>query len=167
MGGDNYEKSCRQNRRRQQMPKSLTALRRGWHDASIPDTEGNEIGVSNSTGGCIRHHGGFFTSFACAASSMAGLAREGKPSPVPVFRYANLASACHPFGVGCGIETANTGVHAMRLIALGKAAHTLKTRIPGNSRFSLRLSVYRKIRRLVGPVLAYRLAFAGGEVCHD
>lgn len=148
------------------MKTVLDRLSRPWQSQHIPDTEGNEIGVSESTGGRIRLHGGFFTSIACTASSMAGLAGEGQPSPVPVFRYANLASACHPIGVGCGIETANTGVHAMRFIASGKPARTLKPRIPGNSRFSLRLDAYRTLRLVAGPVLAHRVAFGFKGVRH-
>ncbi len=170
MGFDDYQKPSRQNRRQKRgwkrKPKSLTMVHDGWHDAHVPETKGVEIGVSNYKGGRIRRFGGFFTSFACTASSMAGLAGEGQPSPVPLYRYANLASACHPIGVGCGIETAYKGVHAMRLTALGKVAHTLKTRIPGNFHFPSRLTVYRSIRRVSGPVLAYRLAFAGEEVRH-
>lgn len=139
---------------------------RPWHSQRVPDTEGNEIGVSNIKGGRIRPFGGFFTSIACTASSMAGLAGEGKPSPVAFVRYANLASACHPIGVGCGIETADKGVHAMRLIASGTPAHTLKSRTPGNSRFFLRLDLYRALRLMAGPVLAHRVAFGFKGVRH-
>lgn len=147
------------------MKTALDRSGRAWQSPHVPDTEGNEIGVSEIAGGRIRPFGGFFTSIACAALSMAGLAGEGQPSPVPVFRYANLASACHPIGVGCGIETANTGVHAMRLIASGKPAHTLKPKIQGNSRFSLRIDLYRALRLVAGPVLAHRVAFGFKGVC--
>lgn len=139
---------------------------RPWQSAHVPETEGNGIGVSNYKGGRIRRYGGFFTSFACAALSMAGLAGEGQPSPVPLYRYANLASACHPIGVGCGIETANKGVHAMRHTASGKPAHTLKSRTPGNSRLFLRLDLYRALRLVAGPVLAHRVAFGFMGVRH-
>lgn len=148
------------------MKTALDRPGRPWQSQPIPDTEGIEIGVSNYKGGRIRRYGGFFTSFACAALSMAGLAGEGQPSPVPLYRYANLASACHPIGVGCGIETAYKGVHAMRLIASGKPAHTLKPRTPGNSRFSLRLDLYRAVRLVAGPAVAYRVAFCLGGAHH-
>lgn len=154
--GDDYQKPSRQQRRLkrtwQRKPRLTWAAFAGHHGA-VPETEGTEIGVSNNTGGRIRRPGGFFTSIACAALSMAGLAGEGQPSPVPVFRYANPASACHPIGVGCGIQTANTGVHAMRLTAPGKPAHT--------PTLAFHLALFRALRRFIGPALAYRLAFAG------
>lgn len=55
----------------------------------------------------------------------------------------------------------------MRLIASGKPAHTLKTRTPGNPRFSLRLDLYRALRLVAGPVLAHRVAFGFKGVRHD
>lgn len=54
----------------------------------------------------------------------------------------------------------------MRLIASGKPAHTLKPRTPGNSRFSLRLDLYRALRLVAGPVLAHRVAFGFKGVRH-
>lgn len=51
--------------------------------------------------------------------------------------------------VGSGIETANTGIHAMRN---SKGKHA-RNHLP-------RFSVYRFVRRFTGPALAYRLSFA-------
>lgn len=54
----------------------------------------------------------------------------------------------------------------MRLIASGKLAHNLKPRTSGNSRFSLRLDLYRALRLVAGPVLAHRVSFGFKGVSH-
>jgi len=155
--GDDYQKPSRQNRRQKRAWKRkqrLTWRRFAGHHGGIPETEGNEIGVSTDKGGCIRHPGGFFSSTSHSYTlSMVGLAGEGKPSPVPLSRYANPASACHPIGVGCRFLTADKGVKAMRNIAPGKPAHT--------PTLAFHLALFRALRRFIGPALAYRLAFAG------
>lgn len=119
------------------------------HDLACLQTTGNGIGVPNNVGGCVRHPGGFFTSTACAALSMAVRVGEPQGSPVPTFRYANLTRDRHPDWRRDGLQTANVGASAMRHTAPGTPAHT--------SPLFRRLTVYRALRRIVGPARAFRL----------
>lgn len=130
--------------------RCLTPSTSRGHDSTCLQTTGNGRRGPYDEGGRIRHPGGFFTSTACAAFSMAG--RVGKPQglPVPLSRSANPASARHPFvAEGGGIQTADKGASAMRHTAPGTPAHALP--------LSHRLSVYRALRLIVGPARAFRL----------
>lgn len=128
---------------------ALDQAGRPWQSRHVPDTEGNGFGSPNDKGGCVRRHGGFFTSTThCCASSLVG--RAGKPSglPVPLSRSSNPARARHPrLEAWSGIHTAYKGTPAMRN-PKGKSAHS-------------RFTVYNFIRRFAGPALAYRLSFIG------
>lgn len=156
--GDDYQKPSRQNRRQKRTWKRKPRLTQGrfaGHHGAVPETEGNEIGVSNNNGGLSATLADFLRpSRSAAPFSMVGLAGEGEPSPVPLFRYANPASACHPIGVGSRLHLPNNGAAAMRNPSLsGKPAH-----IPT---LAFHLALFRALRRFIGPALAYRLAFAG------
>ena len=155
---DFYEKPSRQNRRqkrswnkkRRPQQAGLTSFTAAGHDRPCLQTTGNGLGGPDNTGGCVRLPGGLFTSTACCcALSMAGAAGEPQGSPVPVFRSANPARACHPFlAEGSGIKTANTGALHMHT-ASGTPA---------------RILAYRILRRLFSPVTAFRIAFSRREV---
>jgi hypothetical protein len=120
------------------------------HDSPCLQTTGLGFSSPNDIGGRFRHPGGFFTSTACAAFSMAG--RVGKPQglPVPMSRSANPASARLPrLAAGSGIQTADIGASAMRHTAPGTPART--------PALFHRLAAYRALRLIVGPVCAFRL----------
>ena len=87
---------------------------------------------------------------------MAG--RVGSPHglPVPVFRFANPALACPPFGDVGQIESETQEYHIMAFRALACRLHTPAISVP---RLPLALALYRALRPLAGPVLAYRVAF--------
>lgn len=88
---------------------------------------------------------------------MAG--RVGSPHglPVPLSRFANPALARPPFGDGGGFSPT-------------KEHHTMATHVPACTRLHTprrtlklfpSLALYRALRPFTGPVLAWRVAFAG------
>ena len=85
---------------------------------------------------------------------MAG--RVGSPHglPVPSFRFANPALARPPFGDGGRKQSAN------------KEPRTMATHAPACTRLHApaspfrTLTLYRALRRVAGPALAWRLSFA-------
>lgn len=142
--------------------EGLTPVYQGWHDAFVPETEGNGFGSPNDKGGRSAYLADFLRPahvLPCLWRAVRGSLRACR------FLCPGLptlhAPATH-LEEGSGIETADKGVHAMRTAASGKPAHTFKTRTPGNSRFPLRLDAYRTLRLICGPVFAWRLAFCLG-----
>lgn len=154
-----YEKPSRQNRRQKRTWKrkkpahtGLTLSTNARHHPDRLQTTGNGIGVPDEKGGCVRRSGGFFTSIACVAPSMAGRVGEPQGSPVPFSRYANPARARHPdWRRGAGFRPLKKEHRTMRHLASGTPARTLKHRF----------TLYRTLRLFVRPALAFRLIFSG------
>lgn len=144
----------------------LTPVYQGWHDPYVPETEGNGFSSPKDKGG----RSALTADFLRPSHVLPRLWRAVWGS-LRACRFlcpgllTPHAPATH-LAVGSGNDTADKGVHAMRLTASGKPAHIFKPRTPGNSRFSLRLDVYRAFRLVSGPVLAHRVAFGFKGLCH-
>lgn len=76
----------------------------------VADTEATGNSSPNDIGGRVRHPGGFFSSTACAASSMAGHVGEPQGSPVPMSRSATPHVPATPLAAGFGFDTEDIGV---------------------------------------------------------
>ena len=88
-----------------------------------------------------------------------GRPRPAAPSPVSALRAIVLETMDYP---PVRPRSADSFLPAALLEAAQQAiaAADRSTRRPGRARLALSLSLYRTIRRLAGPVAAYRLTFA-------
>lgn len=165
-GADDYQKPARQDRRQKRgwkraPKKTIDQSGQPWQSNCTALQHAKHLAVSAPVS-----QSGFFTSigfdqWSGSAQSCNSLRVKAASGLDAVLKYLTTPQQG-------GFSTNHLGAIMAKTNTAGAVNRRIQpTCTPGLTlpRFSLRLAVYRSVRRLAGPVLAYRLAFAFAADC--